>query len=74
MAQFHAVTLLIEDFTQENYNHEAMRTLAQDVANYATQRAQELNLDSGRALASIYRDGDEKSDYKYLESFDGVKK
>ncbi len=75
MAQFHRLDLTIEEMTQDGFDDESMRVLAQDVANYATQRAQELNLDCLPACVIYARDDDYNSDnYKYLASFDGVKK
>jgi len=72
MAQFHRLDLTIEEMTQEGFDNESMRVLAQDIANYATQRAQELNLDCLNASVIYARDDDDdNNNYKYLESFDG---
>jgi len=68
---YHTITVTIEEYTQDGFDNEAMRVLAQDIANYATKRAKELNLDTSRANAIFAREGDDESAYRYLASFDG---
>ncbi len=71
MAQFHTLTLTVEDFRQEDFDNATLRSFAQELADYATKRARALGLDSGSALVTYAREGDDDGDYEYLESFDG---
>lgn len=73
MTQTHQINVSVEEYTQDGFDNESMRVLAQDVANFAAIRAASLGLMITPPVALYYRleDGDES---KFLDIFEGTTK
>lgn len=79
MGQFHKIHVTLEEHTGEGFDNEAMRTLAQDIVDFADERAAALGLSIDTPVSLYYRSeyGDTENDAdidRLLAVFYGVRK